>query len=110
MNPMGARYSIYEAKAKLSEIIRIVKKNRSVVITERGKEVARVVPVEEPQTAEARIAEFERLGIIQPATADPREVMRPIARRPGTLAQLFADRESRDRSLRRHIGSRRRAA
>lgn len=107
---MGARYSIYEAKAKLSEIIRIVKKNKSVTITERGKEVARVVPMGKPQTLDERIAEFERLGIIQPATADPREVIKPIARRPGGLARLFADRESRDRSLRRHIGSRRRSA
>ena len=37
-------YSIYEAKAKLSEIIRHVKRRRSVTITERGREVARVVP------------------------------------------------------------------
>lgn len=89
---MGARYSIYEAKAKLSEIIRIVKKNRSVVITERGKVVAKVVPIRAAQTLAERIEELTASGEIQPATADPREVIRPIAKRPGALKRFLADR------------------
>lgn len=37
-------YSIYQAKARLSELIRMVKARRRVVITERGVPVAEVVP------------------------------------------------------------------
>ena len=37
---MEKRYSIYEAKAHLSEVIRLVKKNYQITITERGQPVA----------------------------------------------------------------------
>ncbi|HEX5052419.1 MAG TPA: type II toxin-antitoxin system prevent-host-death family antitoxin, partial [Planctomycetota bacterium] len=42
--PMRLSYSIYEAKAKLSEILRVVRKGRRITITDRGREVARIVP------------------------------------------------------------------
>lgn len=105
---MGARYSIYDAKAKLSEIIRTVKRNRSVVITERGREVARVVPVERAQTLEERIADLTAQGVIVPAKADHRVGLGPIAQRRGAVARLHADREERDEGLRRHVGPGRR--
>lgn len=66
---MPPTYSIYEAKARLSEIIRIVKNRRSVVITDRGVPVAEVVPYQKGQggTLESRIAQLTTLGAILPA-------------------------------------------
>jgi prevent-host-death family protein len=58
-----AEYSVYEAKARLSEVLRLVKARREVVITERGKPIARILPFEDAKeaTLDARI---ERLVII----------------------------------------------
>ena len=66
---MAPTYSIYEAKAKLSEIIRIVKTRRSVLITERGIPVAEVLPYDrgKTETLHDRIVRLETLGAIQPA-------------------------------------------
>lgn len=41
---MADTYSIYEAKAKFSEVIRKVKHHTEIIVTERGKPVARVLP------------------------------------------------------------------
>jgi prevent-host-death family protein len=63
------RVGIYEAKARLSELIAEVAKGGEVVITKRGKAVARLVPPEVPRRgAPARAARriralCERLNI-----------------------------------------------
>jgi prevent-host-death family protein len=59
-------YSIYEAKARLSEIIRQVKARRRVVITERGVPVAKVIPYTESKPAKLadRIAALVKSGSI----------------------------------------------
>jgi prevent-host-death family protein len=86
------KYSIYEAKTHLSEILRQVKQNRSIVITDRGKEVARVVPVEESSNFEKRLKALEKAGIITSSPdADPSKI-RPIARRPGALKEFLENR------------------
>ena len=56
---MKTKYSIYEAKTHLSEILRLVRQNRSVTITDRGKEVARVVPMVESSNFEKRLEALE---------------------------------------------------
>lgn len=59
-------FSIFEAKARLSEIIRIVREQHEVVITDRSKPVVRVVPVEnrEPRSIQDRLAKLQRSGQI----------------------------------------------
>jgi prevent-host-death family protein len=63
------RVGIYDAKARLSELIAAVAKGGEVVITNRGKAVARLVPPEAPRKggparAARRIrARCERLAI-----------------------------------------------
>jgi prevent-host-death family protein len=63
------RVGIYDAKARLSELIAEVAKGGQVVITKRGKAVARLVPPEAPPPgAPARAARriralCERLNI-----------------------------------------------
>lgn len=89
---MTETYSTYDAKAKLSEILRKVEKGRTIYITRRGERIAEVRPVgPEPVTLEQRIIELTERGVIVPA-ADPTAVLRPVAHRPGALARFLADR------------------
>lgn len=88
---MKSKYSIYEAKTHLSEIIRSVKQDRSVIITDRGKEVARVVPIVDSTNFEKRLEAMERAGIITSATGRPSDI-KPIAHRPGALKRFLETR------------------
>ena len=90
---MGMSYSIYNAKTHLSEIIRQVKKNRSVVITERGHDVALVIPAPAKQSREERLKMLEQSGIIIPAMGAKPGDIRPIAQRPGGLKRFLASRD-----------------
>lgn len=86
------RYSIYETKAKLSEILRYVKRNRSVIITERGKDIARVVPMEAGSKFDARLRTLAQSGILEKTpSADPARIA-PIAHRPGALKRFLDSR------------------
>jgi prevent-host-death family protein len=90
------KYALTEAKAKLSEVMREVKRGRRVTITERGVPIAEVVPIEpkKKQTLAERLAELEALGVITPAAEPGRPVdaLRPIASRPGALKRFLEDR------------------
>lgn len=59
-----ATIGLFEAKAKLSEIVRRAGEGESTIITVNGKPRARVVPIEPEKplwTEEEREAAFERL-------------------------------------------------
>jgi len=90
---MALVYSIYEAKAKLSEIIRVVKTRRSVVITERGIPVAEVVPYDrgKAEALQERMARLASLGAILPAKGEFQAA--PAAKIPGAVRRFL----SRDR-------------
>ena len=88
---MRSKYSIYEAKTHLSEIIRQIKNNRSVVITDRGRDVARVVPMVETTNFEKRLEAMRRAGLITKAIGHPSDI-KPIARRPGALKEFLETR------------------
>ena len=88
---MKSKYSIYEAKTHLSEILRQVKENREVVITDRGKDVARVVPAVDMTNFEKRIEAFKRAGVITPATGRPSGI-KPVAHIPGALKEFLETR------------------
>lgn len=61
---MQATYSVFEAKTKLSEILRLVKRGIAVTISQRGQPVAQVVPLnsEKNQTLSARLEEAQKLS------------------------------------------------
>ena len=88
---MSRPYPVHEAKAKLSEILRRVKRGRSVTISERGREIARVVPIERPDDLEARVGQMERDGLVV-RRRTTKETIRPLARRPGALRRFLASR------------------
>lgn len=86
------RYSIYEAKTKLSEIIRKVKRRRAVVITERGREVARVVPAAPAPDLARRLEGLAATGIVAgDPGANPRRIG-PIVKRRGALRRFLRAR------------------
>lgn len=88
---MSETYSTYEAKAKLSEILRKVEAGRTVVISRHGKAIAEVRRVPQEVNLKRRIEELARQGALIHAPAGPRE-WQPIARRPGALRRFLADR------------------
>ena len=90
---MGERYSIYEAKTHFSEIIRQVKRRRSVVITDRGREVAQVVGIHRAGGLDERLETLKEAGIVSKPVAPGRPGdLRPIARKPGALKRFLAER------------------
>ncbi len=91
---MGKWYSIYEAKAKFSEIIRKVREGQTVTVSYHGEPVAEVRPIAPAGPAlEDRVRRLEDRGVVvRPAAREGR--LRPIARRPGALGRFLADRNA----------------
>ena len=89
---MSRTYPIYQAKAKLSEIIRQVKRGRMVTISERGHDVARVIPVVDSEDFDSRIRKMIDGGQIIPARKPVIEI-RPVARRRGAVKRLMDARD-----------------
>ena len=66
---MPKEYPLYEAKAKLSALVRQVREGQSVIITVHGEPVAELRPIEptvKKQTLEERWAELEAAGVLSP--------------------------------------------
>ena len=91
---MKRSYSLYEAKARLSEIIRQVREHGvGVTISYHGRPVAEIRPIEEvsDDPVDARFRELIQGGVIVPPRAHLE--LKPIARRPGALDRFLADRD-----------------
>ncbi len=90
---------IAQLKAKLSEHIAYVKRGEEVVITERGKPVARIVPIPPAETDEgARIQRLVARGLLKlPAKRWTKEELEAFLARPkvkvpeGTIAWLMEE-------------------
>jgi prevent-host-death family protein len=90
---MARTYSTYDAKAKLSEILRRVRGGQRVGISYHGELVAEVTPVERARGGlKERLQRLEKEGVIAPARAGKQLIPR-LARRPGALKRFL---ESRD--------------
>jgi prevent-host-death family protein len=88
-------YSLYEAKARLSEIVRRVReRGEAAVITYHGEPVAEIRPLESAGASgwEARLRELERRGVLRrsDAAAAPLRIGEP---RPGALRRFLEERE-----------------
>jgi len=91
---MRDTYSLYEAKAKLSAIIRSVQEGRHVLVTLRGEPVAEIRPVaREDGDLETRLKRLAERGVFVPAEQGP-SALQPVARRPGALDRFLADRDA----------------
>lgn len=95
---MPKQYSLYEAKAKLSELVRQVREGgQAVTITLHGKPVAVLRPFDDDSrvksTAE-RHAELSRAGMVYPVAATEADARFPLGvRRPGALKRFLEERE-----------------
>ena len=91
---MALTYSISEAKARFSEVIRKVREGRTVTVSYRGEPVAEICPIgrrRRTPTLEERLDDLERSGaLVRPA--QPRQTFRPAGRRPGGLSHFLAER------------------
>jgi prevent-host-death family protein len=85
-------YSTYEAKARFSEVLRLVREGQSVTITYRGKAVAEIRPIEEDEGSplERRLRELERKGEI--ARGEKVGGLEALIRKPGALQRFLEER------------------
>ena len=56
---------IRELKARLSEYLALVKAGEEVVVTERGRSIAKLVPVPPSDSLPERLAGMERQGLVR---------------------------------------------
>ena len=89
--------TISETKNNLSRLLVRVKRGESVLILERDRPIARIVPVEAAQgTEDERLAELERRGVLRRAPSGPLKKLPPPIRLPqgvSLLEALLQDRE-----------------
>lgn len=87
---MSKSFSVYEAKSKLSELLRLVKSGVSVIVTERGKPIAQLNPIPTDDTFEAK---YE--GLIKSGAVKPRQKgLFPKGKKvKGALSTFLKDRE-----------------
>lgn len=91
---MKAAYSLFEAKTHLSRLVRQVKAGQTITLTERGRPVARVVPLPRELTLNDRIEALESAGLVTAARAGlTGEALAPIAVRRGALRRFLGSRD-----------------
>ena len=90
---MALIYSMYEAKARFSEVIRQVRDGQTVTISYRGEPVAEIhsiVRLPKP-TLDERLKDLERSGsLVRPVL--PKRTFRPVERRSGVLSRFLSER------------------
>jgi prevent-host-death family protein len=90
---MRYTYSLYDAKAKLSALVRTVREGHHVTITLRGEPVAELRPVPQAETGlAARLKELNERGVLVPAV-DPQAPLKVLAKRPGSLKRFLDERD-----------------
>ena len=60
------RVSISELKARLAEYLEAVRAGEEVIVTDRGRPVARIAPVSGPEDSESRLRMLIRTGQARP--------------------------------------------
>lgn len=89
---MSTAYSIYEAKAKFSEVMRKVRGGQRVVVTYHGEPVAEITPVgPTAKGVRGRAARFASTGELIRGSGDFK-TFTAVGRRPGALRRFLADR------------------
>jgi prevent-host-death family protein len=89
---MSDTFSLYDAKARFSELIRRVREGRTITISYRGEPVAEVRPVTPSMGLAGRLRELEQRGALLRADAT-KATLKRVAKRPGALARFLAERD-----------------
>lgn len=92
---MDRRIGIREAKGRLSEVLRDVRRGGRWIITEHGRPVAQVGPMEAPAlTLADRVGRLEERGVIEPLDHTVQPLPPPLPLEKGLAAKwLREDRE-----------------
>jgi prevent-host-death family protein len=88
-------YSLYETKAKLSQIIREVRTTgQSATVTYRGKPVAEIRPFQQTDgdAFEVRLQQLESRGAVVRGSRKPAR-LRMLSRKPGALKRFLRERD-----------------
>ena len=92
---MAKEYSLYEAKARLSEIVRRVRENgESVTISYHGEPVAEIRPLTATRGSalEKRVARMAASGSVLRGNAAKLN-LRPVTRKKGALKRFLDERD-----------------
>ena len=89
---MGNTYSLYEAKAKLSAIVKKVREGQSVIVTLRGEPVVEIRPIPHATGLEPRMKALTDRGILV-RRENPTPSLKQVVRKPGALERFLEDRE-----------------
>jgi prevent-host-death family protein len=95
---MPAEYSLYDAKAKLSQLVRQVREGATVIITVHGEPAAELRPIApstERETNDERLDTLSARGLLSPARMKPSAANAwPIGtRKGGALKRFLEDRD-----------------
>ena len=90
---MRNTYSLYEAKAKLSAIVRKVREGQPVIVTLNGKPVVEIRAIALRENGlEGRMKELEEQGVLVRPRKGPFGLRR-VAKRPGALERFLDERD-----------------
>ncbi len=90
------RVSISELKAKLSQFLDLVRAGEEVVVTDRGRPIARISGLGGATGDDARLQMLVRTGRVRPPSGDPVDISgldRPLDPAGRTLRALLEERE-----------------
>ena len=91
---MTETYSTYDAKAKLSEILRKVESGRTIRITHRGEPIAEIRALRHgPARLADRIDELTEHGVLTPPVG-VHGAFGPLTHRPGALDRFLSERDA----------------
>lgn len=84
-------------KTSLSAYLRQVKAGEEVLITERGRPIARLLPIEVPSSLSEHLADMEKKGLIKrgqkPLPADFWDLPRPVDEQAAVRSTISHERE-----------------
>ena len=89
--PHDRVYSTYEAKTRFSEVMRLVREGRSVIVTYQGEPVAEIRPLDPKGGTAARLEWLRSRGSVLAGRLD-REAFAPLVPREGALRRFLDDR------------------
>jgi prevent-host-death family protein len=92
--------SVSELKSHLSEHLREVRAGAEVVVTERGRPIARIVPFTRGSSAGDSLLPLVAAGLVRPATIplDLADLDPPLAEDPAASLRAAVDQDREDRA------------
>ncbi len=88
------RLGLREANQQFSKAMKAVKAGQEVILTERGKPIAVIKPLQQEETLDAMIRRLEAEGILRPALKRgpmPRPTWKPIRVKGKPMSQTISE-------------------